>query len=81
MDHLDQVRRKARQFESAKAKMDAAMEERNAAIRAARADRYGPGAIGEAAGLTAEQVRRIVQTEPGQATAQPRRPRTAPPTN
>lgn len=68
MDHLDLVRRKARQFEAAKAKMDAAMEERNAAIRAARAERHGPGAIGEAADLTPEQVRRIVQSQPGQAT-------------
>lgn len=68
MDHLDQVRRKARQFEAAKVKMDATMEERNAAIRAARAERHGPGAIGEAAGLTPEQVRRIVASQPGQAT-------------
>lgn len=75
VDHLKEVGRLARKYEDAKAKMEEAMEERNAAIRAARADRYGPGVIGEHAGLTAEQVRRIVQTRRGQSTAQPRRPK------
>jgi hypothetical protein len=81
MDHLTEVSRLAKKYEQAKAKMEEAMEARNAAIRVARAERYGPGAIGDAANLTAEQVRRIVQTEPGQATAQPRRPRPPAPTN
>lgn len=68
MDHLTEVSRLARKFDAAKAKMEEAREARNAAIRAARADRFGPGVIGEAASLTPEQVRRIVQSHPGQAT-------------
>jgi len=75
MDHLAEVNRLARKFEEAKADMEEAMEERNMAIRVARANRYGPGDIGERAGLTPEQVRRIVQTQRGQSTAQKRRPK------
>jgi hypothetical protein len=69
MDHLAEVSRLARKFDAARVKMDEAREARNEAIRAARADRYGPGAIAEAADLTPEQVRRIVQSRPGQPTA------------
>lgn len=79
MDHLAEVSRLARKFEDQKALMEEAMEERNMAIRVARANRYGPGEIGERAALTPEQVRRIVQTQRGQSTAQPRRPKN--PTN
>jgi hypothetical protein len=68
MDHLAEVSKLARKYDAAKAKMEEAMEARNAAIRVARAERHGPGAIGEAASLTPEQVRRICTAEPGQPT-------------
>jgi hypothetical protein len=68
MDHLAEVSRLARKFDAAKAKLDEAREARNAAIRVARAQRYGPGAIGEAAVLTPEQVRRICNSQAGQST-------------
>lgn len=68
MDHLAQVRRKSKQYEDAKAAFEQAMEDRNAAIRRARAERHGPGAIGTAANLTPEQVRRICKTKARQPT-------------
>ena len=67
MDHLDQVATLTRKLAVAKAKYDEAMRTRNDAIRAARADRHGPGVIGGAAQLTPEQVRRV---------ASPKTPRT-----
>jgi hypothetical protein len=68
MDHLAEVSRLARKFDAAKVKMEEAMEARNAAIRVARDERHGPGAIGEAAALTPEQVRRICNSQAGQST-------------
>lgn len=63
MDHLAEVARMTRKLADAKTRYDHAMDARNAAIRAARAERHGPGAIGQAAHMTAEQVRRICQSE------------------
>lgn len=61
MDHLAEVTRLTRKLAAAKAKHDEAMHARNEAIRGARSDRFGPGVIAGAAGLTPEQVRRICQ--------------------
>lgn len=64
MDHLAEVTRMTKKLADAKARYDDAMRARNVAIRAARAERHGPGAIGQAAaGMTAEQVRRICQSK------------------
>jgi len=71
MDHLVEVAKSNRKLKQAEQRYFAAMRARNQAIRAARDDRYGPGAIGKAADLTAEQVRRIYNkpdTEVGAAT-------------
>lgn len=62
MDHLAEVTRTTKNLAVAKARYEEAMHARNEAIRAARADRYGPGAIGQAAQMTSEQVRRICQS-------------------
>lgn len=62
MDHLAEVERLTRRLDKAKAQMDAVMHERNEMIRTARAERHGPGAIGKAADLTPEQVRRICKS-------------------
>lgn len=71
MDHMGEVRRTAQEFRDAKARMRDAMEARNAAIRSARGVRHGTGEIGKCAELTPEQVRRIVDSAPGQATYRP----------
>jgi hypothetical protein len=63
MDHLAEVARMTRKLTDAEARYKAAMHARNEAIRAARAERHGPGAIGQAAQMTAEQVRRICQAK------------------
>jgi hypothetical protein len=63
MDHLAEVARMTKKLEDAKARYEDAMRARNVSIRAARAVRYGPGVIGQAAQMTAEQVRRICQTK------------------
>lgn len=68
MDHLAQVKQQAEKFEAARVAFEEAMEDRNAAIRLARGERHGPGAIGQAAGLTPEQVRRICKTQARQPT-------------
>lgn len=62
MDRLAEVTRMTKKLADAKARYEDAMRARNVAIRAARADRYGPGAIGQAAQMTSEQVRRICQS-------------------
>jgi hypothetical protein len=62
MDRLAEVTRMTKELEDAEARYKAAMRARNVAIRAARAERYGPGVIGEAAQMTPEQVRRICQS-------------------
>lgn len=59
MDLLAEVTKSSKKLEQAEQKYLEAMRARNEAIRAARADRFGPGVIGEAAELTPEQVRRI----------------------
>jgi hypothetical protein len=63
MDHLAEVARMTKKLADAEVRHKAAMHARNEAIRAARAERHGPGAIGQAAQMTAEQVRRICQTD------------------
>ena len=63
MDHLAEVARATKKLEDAQARADQAMRTRNEAIRAARRERHGPGAIGQAADMTAEQVRRICKTQ------------------
>lgn len=63
MDHLAEVTRMTKKLSDAKARYDHAMHARNDAIRAARAERHGPGAIGQAAQMTAEQVRRICNSQ------------------
>lgn len=63
MDHLTEVSRRTAILAAAKARYEAAMEARNDAIRVARAERHGPGAIGKAAQMTSEQVRRICQSQ------------------
>jgi hypothetical protein len=62
MDHLAEVTRTTKKLADAKARYEDAMHARNVAIRAARAERHGPGAIGQAAQMTSEQVRRICQS-------------------
>jgi hypothetical protein len=62
MDHLAEVARMTKKLNDAKARYEDAMHARNDAIRVARAERHGPGAIGQAAQMTAEQVRRICQS-------------------
>lgn len=59
MDLLAEVAKSSRKLEQAEERYLEAMRARNEAIRAARAERHGPGKIGEAAKLTPEQVRRI----------------------
>lgn len=60
MDLLAEVTKADRKLQRAEEQYLNAMRERNEAIRLARAERFGPGAIGRAANLTPEQVRRIV---------------------
>lgn len=73
---LSEVTKQSRKLAQVEEKYLDAMEARNEAIRAARAGRHGPGVIGEAAKLTPEQVRRIVDAptaKPGPATRAGRR--------
>lgn len=63
MDHLAEVARMTKKLADAKARYEHAMEARNEAIRVARAERHGPGAIGQVAQMTSEQVRRICQSQ------------------
>lgn len=62
MDHLAEVARATKKLADAKARYEEAMQTRNVAIKVARANRYGPGAIGQVAQMTSEQVRRICQS-------------------
>lgn len=76
MDLLGEVTKSSRKLEQAEEKYLEAMRARNETIRAARADRFGPGDIGKAAKLTPEQVRRICNAKdamPPAATRPPRR--------
>lgn len=59
MDHLAKVTRLTNELNEAERAYKAARQARNEAIKFARSERYGPTAIGRAAGLTTEQVRRI----------------------
>lgn len=59
MDLLSEVTKSSKKLAQAEERYLDAMRARNEAIRAARADRFGPGVIGGAADLTPEQVRRI----------------------
>jgi hypothetical protein len=59
MDLLAEVTKSSKKLKQAEERYLEAMRARNEAIRAARAERFGPGKIGEAAELTPEQVRRI----------------------
>lgn len=63
MDHLAEVAQMTKKLDAAKTRYEDAMRARNVAIRVARANRYGPGAIGQAAGMTSEQVRRICNSQ------------------
>lgn len=62
MDHLAEVASATKKLADAKARYEEAMHTRNVAIKVARANRYGPGAIGKVAQMTSEQVRRICQS-------------------
>jgi len=59
VDLLAEVTKSSKKLKQAEERYLEAMRARNEAIRAARAERFGPGKIGEAAELTPEQVRRI----------------------
>jgi hypothetical protein len=75
MDLLGEVTKSSKKLAQAEEKYLEAMRARNEAIRAARADRFGPGVIGGAADLTPEQVRRICNAAdptPAAATRPPR---------
>lgn len=63
MDYLADVRQTSKRVVAAEQKLKDAMDERNLAIRAARAERFGPGVIAVHAGLTPEHVRRICVAE------------------
>lgn len=76
MDLLAAVTESTQDLAEIEAKYLDAMRTRNEAIRAARAERHGPAAIGKAADLTPEQVRRIYNAPsatPGKATRPARR--------
>lgn len=76
MDLLAEVTKTSKRLAQAENKYLDAMRARNEAVRAARADRFGPGVIGQAANLTPEQVRRLCNAEdptPGAATRPQRR--------
>lgn len=59
MDYLADVRRTSKQVVAAEQKLKEALDERNLAIRMARAERFGPSVIALHSGLTPEHVRRI----------------------
>lgn len=63
MDHLAEVARATKKLADARTRYEDAMHARNEAIRVARTERHGPGAIGKAAQMTSEQVRRICNSQ------------------
>lgn len=60
MDHLEEVRKLTQKLEAQKAQYDETMRARNAAIVAARRERWRPVDLARASHLTYEQIRRIL---------------------
>lgn len=63
MDYLKDVRHTSKRVVDAEQKLKDAMDDRNRAIRTARAERFGPSVIAQHADLTPEHVRRICLTD------------------